>query len=65
MMLASAVAYYRIGEAEYQRGFLLGAVSILVWLGTSLGLHWGWFGCIGAQVGIVAVLTIINLFREP
>lgn len=62
MMLASAVAYYRIGVIEYQKGFLLGAVSILVWLATSLLLHWGWLGCIGGQVGLFAVLTIINMF---
>jgi len=65
MMLGCAVAFYRIGEIEYQKGLLLGAISILVWLGTSLGLHWGWLGCAGAQVGIFAVLTGINMFRKP
>jgi hypothetical protein len=65
MMLAFAVVYYRIGETEYQKGLLLGALSILVWLATSFLLHWGWLGSIGAQIGIFAVLTIINMFRKP
>ena len=65
IMLACAVAYYRIGEMEYQKGFLLGAISTLVWLGSSFGLGWGWLPCIGAQVGLFVILIIINMFRKP
>jgi len=64
IMLACAVAYYRIGEMEYQKGFLLSVISTLLWLGLSFGLGCGWLLCIGAQVGLFVVLTIINMFRS-
>jgi len=64
IMLACAVLYYRIGEMEYQKGFLLGSISILVWVGTSLGLNWSLFANVGAQVGIFVVLTIINVLQR-
>ena len=61
-MLACAVFYYRLfGERAYRKGLILGTTSVLVWFGTRLGLHWGWFGCIGLQAGIYCVLTMINL----
>ncbi len=65
MMVACGIAFYRIGKLEYDKGFLLGVISILVWLGTNLGLHWGWLGCLGGQVGFFALLTLINVFRKP
>jgi hypothetical protein len=61
MMLACAVFYYRFGELEFRKGFLLGFISVSAWLGTSLVLHWGWLGCLGVQVGIYGILTILNL----
>lgn len=61
MMLACAVFYYRFGELELRKGFLFGFISVLVWLVTSLVLHWGWLGCLGVQVGIYGILTILNL----
>ena len=63
-MLACAIAYYRIGETEYQKGFLLAGISILVWLGTTFGLAWGWPGSLGAQAGIFVVLILINMWRH-
>jgi uncharacterized membrane protein YfcA len=64
IILMCATAYYRIGEYEYRKGVLLGAVSVLVSAVTFFVLGWGILACIGAQVGIFVVLTIINMFRE-
>ena len=63
-ILACAVAYYHIGETEYQKGFLLAAVSLLVSVVTFFWLGWGWLPNIGAQVGILVVLTVVNMCRK-
>jgi len=65
IILAFATAYYRIGEFEYQKGFLLGAISILVSVVTFFALGWGKLASIGAQVSIFVVLIVINIFRKP
>ena len=65
IMAACAVAYYRIGEIEYGRGFLLATLSVGLWVITAYRFSWGWIGCIGAQVAIFVVLTIINMFKKP
>ena len=62
MMLACALLFYRIGELEYKKGLLLGAISILVWIVTQYVLFWRWIPCLGAQAGIIGILTIINFF---
>jgi len=58
-----ATAYYRLGEIEYGRGLLLGAVSAALWIATRVWLGWGWGGSIGVQLGIFVVLTAVNLRR--
>lgn len=63
MMLACALLYYRIGELEYGKGFLLGAISLLIWIITRYVLFWRWIPCLGAQAGLFGILTIINYFR--
>jgi len=62
-MLACAAFYYRLGvwAWTFRKGLLLGSISVLVWVGTSLGLHWGWFGCFGLQAGIYCILTMISV----
>ena len=64
MILACVAAYYHIGETEYQKGFLLAAVSLLVSVVTFFWLGWGWLPNIGAQVGILVVLTVVNMCRK-
>jgi hypothetical protein len=64
IILACAVAYYHIGEMEYQKGFLLAAVSLLVSVVTFFWLKWWWLPGIGAQVGIFIVLTVANICRK-
>ena len=39
IMAACAVAYYCIGRIEYDRGFLLGAISVLLWIITAYVLR--------------------------
>jgi hypothetical protein len=64
IVLACATAYYHIGETEYQKGFLVAAVSVLVSVITFYGLGWGWRSGVGAQVGIFVALTVINMCRK-
>jgi len=59
-----AVVYYRLGEIEYGRGFLLGAISVLVSCVTSLLLGWSGLASILAQMGIFVVMTIVNMLRK-
>ena len=63
MMCACAVLYYRIGVMEYGKGFLLGTVSVLIWVITAYVLHWKWIPSLCAQAGLFCFLTIINCFR--
>lgn len=65
LMLACGAAYYRIGEVEYGKGFLLAAVSILVWIVTAYALGWQWLPSLCAQAGIFVVLTAVNVLRGP
>lgn len=64
IMLACAVFYYRAGEAERSSGLLWGGISILLWLGASMLLHWGLFGCLATQFGLFAGLTAMNILRD-
>ena len=65
MMLGCAVAFYRIGEVEYGKGFLLGTVSVLLWIATAYVLAWRWIPSLCVQAGLFVVLTIVNIFRGP
>ena len=65
MMCGCAVLYYRIGEMEYGKGFLLGAVSVLIWVVTAYVFHWKWIPSLCVQAGLYGLLTIINCFRGP
>ena len=35
-----AIAYYRIGETEYNRGFLVAVISVFISVATFFGLGW-------------------------
>ncbi len=59
-----AIAYYRIGEIEYSRGFLVAAVSVFISVVTFHGLRWSLTGVLLAQLGLFIILTIINLRRK-
>lgn len=64
IMLCCAVFYYRVGEAEHASGRFLCALSVAVWLITSWLLGWGLFGCLLAQAGIFAGLTVWNMYKK-
>ncbi|MDD5597712.1 MAG: hypothetical protein PHV82_07190 [Victivallaceae bacterium] len=59
-----AMVYRYIGETEYGNGVLLPVLSVLLALATFFVLGWGLPGCLLAQLGIGAVLTLIKIFRK-
>jgi hypothetical protein len=59
-----AIFYYRLGEAEYERGVLLAAASVALGALTMLVLGWGLLATFFAQAGIYAVLTLWKLRRR-
>ena len=63
-MLACAVFYYKVGEAEYSSGLVMGCVSVALWLAASFLLGWGWTGCLLVQAALFALLTIWNVARD-
>jgi hypothetical protein len=64
IMLACAVFYYRLGEAEYGGGLLLGAASLALWLAGAYFLHFGLLGCLLVQACPFIGLTIWNMTRK-
>ena len=64
VMAGWAVFYYKIGEVEYSHGALLAGASVLLWLASDLLLGCGFFACIGIQVGMFVILTIVNVVRS-
>ena len=64
VMLACAIIYYKIGEVEFQSGFLPAGLSVLLWLAPAYFLHWGMLGCLLVQAGLFAALTAYNIIRK-
>lgn len=58
------IAYYRIGITEYDRGFLVAVISILISVATFFGLGWSILGVLLAQIGLFIILTFINIRRK-
>ena len=64
MIVALAIFFYWIGEADYKQGFLVGGISVAAALLTLFVLQWGSLGNLGAQAGLLAALFAINFFRK-
>ena len=56
-----AIAFYRIGHAEYKKGTLVALVSLFISVGAMFGLKWSIFSTLMAQFGLFVILTLINL----
>jgi len=56
--------YYQVGEAEYQRGFLIAAVSVLLSATMLFVLHWEKLVVLAAQGGLFIVLTVFNILHR-
>jgi len=61
-ILCCAVFYYRVGELEYNCGWLFALASVAVWLLGSYVLHFGLITNLLAQAGLFIVLTLYNMF---
>ena len=61
VVLCCAVFYYRLGEAEYDGGWLLASVSVVLWTMGLLVLHWGLLANLLLQAGIFVALWLWNV----
>ncbi len=64
MIIACAVFYYRVGEYEYDSGWLLGAVSVTLWAVGLYLLGWGWPGNLLLQALLFVGLTLWNMAKD-
>ena len=64
LIVCCAVFYYRLGEQEYDSGWLLALVSVALWLVGSWVLRLGWLGNLLIQVGLFFALTFWNMWRR-
>lgn len=65
MIIACAVFYYRVGEHDYDSGWLLGAVSVTLWAVGAYLLGWSWPGNLLLQALLFVALTIWNMAKDP
>ncbi len=63
-IVCCAVFYYRLGESEYESGFLLASISVALWLIGSLALGWGSASNLLVQIGFFLALWIWNATRK-
>lgn len=63
-IICCAVFYYRLGESEYSAGFLLGTVSVILWLLGAGLFHFGNGACLALQVGLYVALTCYNMMSD-
>jgi len=61
MVLCFAVFYYRVGETEYNGGWLLALISVALSVVGLLILHWGWLGLVLLQAALFFALSIWNM----
>lgn len=64
MIITFAIAFYRIGENEYKRGFILAGISLFLSV-AGFFTPWGVLATILAQMGILVAMTVINYLRKP
>ncbi len=62
--ICCAVFYYRLGEEEYDAGWLLALVSIALWLVGGMVLHLGTIGNLLLQALLFVALTFWNMYRN-
>jgi hypothetical protein len=64
-LLLGGVLFYRLGQHEYGKGFLVAALSILAGVITLLVFRWGPFGYVAGQVLLFGGLTWYNMRYRP
>lgn len=63
--IAFAVFFYRVGEADYDRGYLTALASIGITSIASFGFDSGAWGVVLGQILLFGGLWIFNLRRSP
>jgi len=56
--------YYRLGESEYDAGWLVALASIALWALGSFGLRFGLLGQLLLQVALYFALAFWNMWRS-
>jgi hypothetical protein len=64
VLIACLIFFYKVGELEHSSGLIMALISFAVWIGTSALLTWGLLGCILTQIGLFALLTVVNVVRH-
>ena len=59
-MAALAAFFHHAGDEKFGRGFLVGGISVLLWIVTAFYLGWGWLGSLAGQLFLFGLLTVIN-----
>ena len=49
-----AIFFYRAAELENESTLLWTGLSVVIFTVTLFFLHWGWFGCLLGQVGLLS-----------
>jgi hypothetical protein len=61
VVLCCATFYYWVGEAEYNGGWVLALISVMLSVLALLVLHWGWLGVLLLQAALFFALSIWNM----
>jgi hypothetical protein len=64
LIVSFAVFYYMVGEKEYDKGWLLAAVSVVLYAVGGFVFRFGFIGSVLLQVGLFAGLTFYNMKRR-
>lgn len=64
LLLACAAFYYKAAEMEDEPRLLWSGLSVLIYLVTWRVFSWGWMGCLGGQVGLLAAITAVRVLRD-
>ena len=61
IIICCAIFYHRLGEVEYNGGWLLALISVVLSLVSLFVLHWGSWGTLLLQAGLFVVLWLWNM----
>jgi len=59
-MIIFGTLFYRAGDEKYDRGLVVGGVSVLLWIATAFLLGWNMLMSIAAQGAYFGLLTVIH-----
>ncbi len=64
IMLGFAIFYYRAAEFENEPELVWSGLSVLISATTIFYFHWGFFGALLGQIGLLAGIVFFRMWRE-